>query len=238
LIENRRQQGALSFSGSLAVQCTVVCSVALISLWAPITMPEPPEMLVSIPVPRFRNVVQVHATSVERMTSAPVERRRFQYVPPTASSLQNASQAEAMVEGLPNIASDASSLGGVTGVPFVPNAIPAPPPPPAPPKPKPAAEPPARLQVGGDVLASKILHRVNPVYPELARRARIQGVVQLHGIITKEGRIAQLRVIGGHPLLVKAALDAVGQWLFSPTLLNQQPVEVEAPIEVRFTLAQ
>jgi len=180
----------------------------------------------------------VHATSVERMTSAPVERRRFQYVPPTASSLQNASQAEAMVEGLPNIASDASSLGGVTGVPFVPNAIPSPPPPPAPPKPKPAAEPPARLQVGGDVLASKILHRVNPVYPELARRARIQGVVQLHGIITKEGRIAQLRVIGGHPLLVKAALDAVGQWLFSPTLLNQQPVEVEAPIEVRFTLAQ
>lgn len=141
LIENRRQQGALSFSGSLAVQCTVVCSVALISLWAPIIMPEPPEMLVSIPVPRFRNVVQVHSTSVERTTSAPVERRRFQYVPPTASSLQNALQAEAMAEGLPNIASDLSSLGGVTGVPFVPNAIPAPPPQPAPPKPKPAAEP-------------------------------------------------------------------------------------------------
>ena len=95
-----------------------------------------------------------------------------------------------------------------------------------------------RVQVGGNVLASKMLLRVQPLYPELARRMRIEGVVQLHGIITREGRIAQLRVLSGHPLLVQAALDAVRQWVYSPTTLNQQAVEVEAPIEVRFTLSR
>jgi periplasmic protein TonB len=210
----------------------------LISLWAPVTMPEPPELLVSIPVPRFRNVVQVHSTSVERSVSAPAEPRRFQFVPPSVRPLSNATSVDAMVDGLPNVASDTGLFVNGTGHPFVPNAIPAPPPPPAPPKPKPVPETVSRVQVGGDVLASKLLQRVNPVYPEIARRARIQGVVQLHGIITKEGRIAQLRVLSGHPMLVKAALDAVGQWVYSPTFLNKQPVEVEAPIEVRFILAQ
>jgi protein TonB len=62
--------------------------------------------------------------------------------------------------------------------------------------------------------------------------------VTLHGIITREGRIGQLRILSGHPLLVKAAFDAVSQWVYSPTLLNGQPVEVEAPIEVRFSLSR
>jgi protein TonB len=61
--------------------------------------------------------------------------------------------------------------------------------------------------------------------------------VVLEGIINREGKIEQLRVLSGHPLLVPAALDAVRQWLYEPTRLNDNPVEVLAPIEVHFRLS-
>jgi protein TonB len=79
---------------------------------------------------------------------------------------------------------------------------------------------------------------VIPVYPPLARNARISGVVQLLGSTGTDGRVPQLRVMKGHPLLVPAALDAVRQWIYYPTLLNGDPVEVVAPIDVHFTLIQ
>jgi protein TonB len=92
--------------------------------------------------------------------------------------------------------------------------------------------------IGGNVLAAKILSRVIPLYPSLAKQARIQGTVSLLGVIASDGTVRQLRVLSGHPLLVQAALDAVRQWVYRPTLLNGEPVEVQAPIEVHFTLAQ
>lgn len=95
---------------------------------------------------------------------------------------------------------------------------------------------PKPVPVGGDVLAAKLLKRVIPPYPVLARQTRIQGTVHLLGIVAKDGRVQNLRVIDGHPLLRQAALDAVSQWVYSPTILNGQPVEVEAPIDVNFTL--
>ena len=79
--------------------------------------------------------------------------------------------------------------------------------------------------------------RMLPGYPALARQARIQGTVHLAGIVGRDGSIQQLRVVSGHPLLVGAALAAVRQWLYQPTLLNGEPVEVFAPIDVTFTLA-
>ncbi len=95
-----------------------------------------------------------------------------------------------------------------------------------------------RIKIGGAVQEARIVNRVMPTYPALARQARVSGTVQLLGIIGKDGRVAQLQVISGHPLLVTAALDAVRQWTYRPTLLNGDPVEVVAPIEVRFTLNQ
>ncbi len=109
------------------------------------------------------------------------------------------------------------------------------------PKPKPtasaqtAAKP---LPIGGNVLAARLLKKVIPIYPPLARQARVSGTVQLIGVIAKDGTIQQLQVASGHPLLVKAALDAVRQWIYRPTLLNGQAVEVIAPIDVIFTLGQ
>jgi periplasmic protein TonB len=112
---------------------------------------------------------------------------------------------------------------GATGV--------APPPPPPPPPPKIT-----RTKVGGNVQAAKIIARPNPIYPALARQARIQGKVVLHAIIDKQGRVSQLEVVSGHPLLVKAALDAVQNWRYQPTVLNGEPVEVDTTIDVNFVL--
>jgi protein TonB len=80
------------------------------------------------------------------------------------------------------------------------------------------------------------IHKVEPVYPALARQARVSGTVELLGVLGTDGRIHELKVLRGHPLLINAALDAVRQWIFEPTLLNGQAVEVAAPITVNFIL--
>jgi protein TonB len=103
------------------------------------------------------------------------------------------------------------------------------------------ADPPTQtnkpINVGGDVQLAKLVKRVMPIYPALAKTARISGVVRLVGFIAKDGTIRNLQVISGHPVLTQAALAAVQQWVYKPTLLNGEPVEVIAPIDVHFTLS-
>jgi protein TonB len=103
------------------------------------------------------------------------------------------------------------------------------------PPPAPKA-PPARIKQGGNVTAALIINQTRPIYPPLARQARIQGNVVLHAIIDKDGKVAQLEVVSGHPLLVQSALDAVREWRYKPTLLNGDPVEVDTTITVTFTM--
>ncbi len=83
-----------------------------------------------------------------------------------------------------------------------------------------------------------LIRKVQPVYPPLARSARIQGAVILAATISKDGSIENLRVISGHPVLVTAALDAVRQWRYRPYVLNGEPVEVETQITVNFSLSR
>ena len=85
---------------------------------------------------------------------------------------------------------------------------------------------------------AKLVRQPRPVYPPLAKQARIQGVVKLSAIIAKDGTIQHLEVISGHPLLIPSALEAVKQWVYQPTLLNGEPVEVVTQIDVNFTLSQ
>jgi periplasmic protein TonB len=87
------------------------------------------------------------------------------------------------------------------------------------------------------MMEGMLIRRVQPVYPILARNARIQGKVLLQAIISKEGKIEQLQVISGPPMLVSAALDAVRQWRYRPYILNGEPVEVETQVTVNFVLA-
>jgi protein TonB len=120
-------------------------------------------------------------------------------------------------------------LGGIIG--SVPTAVLPPPPP------KKEATP-QRIRVGGNVQQAKLVRQPHPVYPPLAKQARIQGVVKLSAIIARDGTIQHLEVISGHPLLIPAALEAVKQWVYQPTLLNGEPVEVVTQIDVNFTLSQ
>lgn len=87
------------------------------------------------------------------------------------------------------------------------------------------------------MMEGNLIHRVQPVYPPLARQARIQGTVVLRAIISRDGRIENLQVLSGHPMLVPAAIEAVRQWRYQPYILNDQPVEVETQVTVNFSLS-
>ena len=148
------------------------------------------------------------------------------------------------MDDIPDISSVTMSTGGVPGgvpggvVGGVPGGVPggviggvpAAPPPPPPPKKK---EP---IRVGGNVQSSKLIRRVEPQYPELAKRARVSGIVLLQVTVDETGSVTDVNIIRGHPLLNQAAVDAVRQWKYSPTLLNDEPVPVIATVTVNFVL--
>jgi protein TonB len=92
--------------------------------------------------------------------------------------------------------------------------------------------------VGGQVEAAKLIYHPAPLYPPLARMARIQGTVRLQAVIGTNGTIQNLQVLSGHPLLVNSAMQAVAQWRYQPTLLNGEPVEVQTEIDVNFILSE
>ena len=92
--------------------------------------------------------------------------------------------------------------------------------------------------MGGQVQAANLIKKVTPSYPPLAKQARIQGTVRFTAIIGKDGTIQNLQLVSGHPMLVPSATEAVKQWVYKPTLLNGEPVEVITQIDVNFTLSQ
>ncbi len=96
---------------------------------------------------------------------------------------------------------------------------------------------PQRVRISQGVTKGLLIHREEPVYPPLARAARIQGEVVLSAIIDANGTIQNLTLVSGHPMLVPNAIAAVRQWRYKPYLLNGQPVEVETTITVIFTLS-
>jgi protein TonB len=141
------------------------------------------------------------------------------------AALPSASQVSGGIPG--GIPGGLGGLGGI-GV--------APPPPPPPPPVKAVQTGP--LRVGGNVQAANLVKKITPAYPTLAKSARIQGTVRFTAIIGKDGTIQNLQLVSGHPMLVAAATEAVKQWVYKPTLLNGEPVEVITQIDVNFTLSQ
>jgi protein TonB len=113
-------------------------------------------------------------------------------------------------------------VGGVVG--GLPEAPPPPPPPQAP------------VRVGGNIKPPTKTRDVKPVYPAIAQSARVQGVVIIEATIGPDGRVKDAKVLRSIPLLDQAALDAVKQWEFTPTLLNGVPVPVIMTVTVNFTL--
>lgn len=119
------------------------------------------------------------------------------------------------------------SAGGWTAGPWLPQTKAAPGP----------APPPPRQVVPASVLQARLVKKVEPVYPEVARRSRVHGSVMLQVVVGPDGRVETLKVLGGHPLLTKAALDAVSQWEYTPALINHTtPVAVLSTVTVHFVL--
>jgi protein TonB len=196
-------------------------------LAAPPPPPPPPPPPAATPPPRI-----VHRVSIEDIMRAPT------VIPKTIAQIKDEPEPPpnagvGVVGGVPG-GVPGGQMGGVLGGVIGGVLSAATPPPPPPPKPQ-ITKP---IRVGGQVEAARLIFGPKPEYPPLARMARIQGQVRLDAIINKDGTIQDLRVLQGHPLLVKAALDAVQRWRYQPTLLNGEAVEVATEIDVNFTLSE
>lgn len=105
-------------------------------------------------------------------------------------------------------------------------------------RPVPQLGTPQRVRVSSGVEQDLLASKVNPVYPPDAKAQRIQGLVLMRLVISKEGNVESAELISGHPLLAPAAIDVVKQWKYKPYLLNNVPVEVETQVQVNFTLVK
>ena len=186
-------------------------------LAAPPPPPPPPPPAAAPP-----KVVVHHVSMADLMKAPTVIPKTITKIKEEPVQMQAASVIGGVPGGVPGGSTD-GVIGGMVGMP----------PPPPPPKP----QTPQRIRLGGQVEAAKLIYQPKPDYPPLAKMARIQGQVRLEAVISKDGTIQDLKVMSGHPLLVKAALDAVRQWRYQPTLLNGDPVEVITEIDVNFMLA-
>jgi protein TonB len=123
----------------------------------------------------------------------------------------------------------------VDGIPIgeiVSSGDPIPPPPQAPPRPK---DP---VRVGGVIEPPKRLVNFNPIYPPIALAARKEGLVILEALISEDGTVREVRVLRPAPLFEEAAITAVRQWRFTPTLLNGERVPIVMTVTVGFTLTK
>jgi protein TonB len=244
------QQGtnAWTMTGSLALQILLLSAALLGSLFYPIALPAVPDVIYRPSAPRLPPHVRLIATPRPTATARHSQILNSGQLNSGQSPIYWGAPAQqapsADFSGLPELEDGAAFAGiGEQGGPAASSLRQLPPPllPAvigAPAKTEEAAPAVSRITIGGNVLAAQIIHRPAPVYPPIARQMRVEGVVQLRGVISREGRIIDLRVVSGHPLLAAAALAAVREWRYQPTFLNGQPVEVEAPIEVRFVLGR
>jgi periplasmic protein TonB len=179
-------------------------------LVAPAPPPPPPP-----PAAPVKTVVRPRIITPQRMVAPTVIPKKVEVIKDEAPDV-GVEGGVGVPGGVPG-----GVLGGIIGGA-------APPPPPKPTQ--------TRIRVGGNVAAAKLVHQVQPIYPQIAKTAHVQGTVLLHAIIAKDGTIQELQYVSGPPLLMRAAMDAVHEWRYNPTLLNGEPVEVDTTIQVVFTL--
>ncbi len=221
-------------AASLAIQSLAVIAALIVPLLSVARLETPPRDL-----PLF--------VTLKPLTQPPAPVRAASAAPVTPRAFHNPFAAPTRIPNHIDMTPDAPeppailwagnpaalSGSGVPGFPFA--SIPAPPQPAAP-KPAPARGPQGPLRVGTGVQAASLVFGPKPVYPALAKSARVQGTIKLQAIIAVDGTIKNLTLISGPPLLVNAAMDAVRRWQYKPTLLNGSPVEVITEIDVNFSL--
>jgi TonB family protein len=156
------------------------------------------------------------------------------FTPPSAKRASSDSLAARLSPGVPE---PPQIDAGASAAPSLPASISAPAPPPEAPKPaaqSASAQPAGAVKLGGKVQPATLIYRTAPIYPMIAKQARVAGSVRLSAVIGKDGRIEKVEVLSGPPLLRQAAIDAVKQWRYSPNLLNGEPVPSTTTIDLNF----
>jgi periplasmic protein TonB len=207
-----------------AVNCAGVAALILLPLLYPGSLPSqflhrilcaPPPPAVPV-VNRSIQPTQASQRAIANPFIAPT------VIPTESSSTQDQAPASVSIDlaspGVPYSTVPATTIFHTTPPPVV----------------KPA--PPHTVTVSRGVSEGLLISRTNPTYPVIARSAHVSGTVILAATISTEGRIENLRIISGHPMLRQAAIDAVKTWRYRPYQLNNQPVEVETTININFTL--
>jgi protein TonB len=212
---------------SIIAHVVLFGAVIIIPLMATDVLPTPPSMMAFVgapptpppppPPPPSAAPPPKTPTPVANPNAAPIEAPK-QIVPETPSVGVSEGVPGGVEGGVPG-----GVMGGVVG--GLPEAPPPPPPPPT-----------APVRVGGAIKQPNKLKNVPPVYPPIAQSARVQGVVIIEATIGADGKVKDAKVLRSIPLLDQAALDAVKQWVFTPTLLNNVPVPVIMTVTVNFTL--
>jgi periplasmic protein TonB len=227
----------VSFAGQaaligLAILVPLVSTEGLPHRLSVVTLPEPPRALPHRPAQApAKQAATVPFQMNRRVLELPAA------IPEKAAIIQDPDLVPAVGVGVGVAGGFGDAAGSGNGViDSLLSMRPAQPPPmPVLKQPAPPA-PPKRIPVGGKVEESRLISGPRPVYPPLARQARVSGTVRLEAVISRDGTILDLRAISGHPLLIPAAVAAVQRWVFRPTYLNGEPVEVATQIDVNFTL--
>ncbi|HEU5414948.1 MAG TPA: TonB family protein [Candidatus Angelobacter sp.] len=231
--EADRKRKRATQSGSFIVQLMIVGFLFLIPLWfvdvlpvqslatflvaPPPPPPPPPPAAPTVKVERVSEVVNGSLRSPSKIPEKVKMIKEEEAPPPTSGGVIGGVEG-----GVPG-----GQVNGVLGSILTSNHT----------GPTVVAAPPKRIRVSTGISEGMLIHRVEPVYPTIAARARIQGTVQLRAVIAKDGSIENLQVIGGHPILQQAALDAVKQWRYKPYILNGEPLEVETIVIVNFHMS-
>ena len=207
---------------SIIVHTVVVGAVVIIPLMAADVLPTPPAMMAFVAAPAPPPPPPPPPPPKQTAEVKPIETVETN-VAPTQAPAQIAPEKGFLDAGV-----EGGIVGGVVGG-IVAGLEAAPPPPP----PAPVVAP---VRVGGNIKAPQKIKDVKPVYPPIAQSARVQGVVIIEATIGVNGTVEEAKVLRSIPLLDAAALDAVRQWQFTPTLLNGVPVPVIMTVTVNFTL--
>lgn len=211
---------------SLLIHTVALAALVIVPLMATGVLPAPHHIL-----PEFVQVAPAVPPEPPPVRTAPAAPRTVLTTNPDAAPLE----APAGVRDEPGIVEPDPAVAGVTGgmpegvAGSILSGLPdAPPPPPVP-------APVAPIRVSQMRAPAKV-HHVSPVYPAIAQQARVEGTVILEAVIDASGKVTDARVLRSIALLDQAALDAVRQWVFTPTLLNGVPVPVVMTVTVTFTL--
>lgn len=177
------------------------------------------------------------AAPVEAAAPPPAPAAQVTAVRPRPDSLAARLRPAAQIPEPPTLEGSSMSSSG-PAVPIGQTALNAPAPPPAAPAPPQSSSPSPSPQMrsGGNVVPARVIRDSPPVYPSIARQARVSGVVRVQAVVGADGKVKQATAVSGPPLLRQSAVDAVRRRLYEPTKLNGNPIEGQVQVDIAFTM--